>query len=141
MESSITDKTKAIIYSSPSNPTGGVYTQEELKAIAKIVSKHPNIIIISDEIYEYINFEGKHESIGQFDFIKEQVVTINGFAKGFAMTGWRIGYMGAPQWLADACNKMQGQFTSGANSIAQRACIEALNGDMQPTIKMRDAYK
>ena len=141
LESKISDRTKAIIYSSPSNPTGGVYTKNELEEIAKIVSKYPNIIIISDEIYEYINFEGKHESIAQFDFIKEQVVTVNGFAKGFAMTGWRVGYIGAPQWLAAACTKMQGQFTSGTNSIAQRACITALDSDMEPTRRMQTAYK
>ena len=141
IESAITPKTKALIYSSPSNPTGGVYTKDELEAIAKVIAKHPKVMIISDEIYEYITFEGKHESIAQFDFIKEQVVTVNGFAKGFAMTGWRVGYIGAPAWLAKACDKMQGQFTSGTCSIAQKACVEALNGDMSPTLAMRDAYK
>ena len=141
IEAAITPKTKAIMYSSPSNPTGGVYTKEELKEIADVIAKHPNIMIVSDEIYEYINFEGKHESIAQFDFIKDQVITVNGFAKGFAMTGWRVGYIGAPAWLAKACDKMQGQFTSGTNSIAQRACIEALNGDMEPTHKMKEAYQ
>ena len=141
IEQAITPKTKAVIYSSPSNPTGGVYTKSELEAIANVIAKHPNIMIISDEIYEYINFDGKHESIAQFDFIKNQVVTVNGFAKGFAMTGWRVGYMGAPEWLAKACDKMQGQFTSGTNSMAQIACITALNGDMTPTLKMREAYK
>lgn len=141
IEAAITPKTKGVIYSSPSNPTGGVYTKSELEAIATVVAKHPKIMIISDEIYEYINFDGKHESIAQFDFIKDQVVTVNGFAKGFAMTGWRVGYIGAPEWLAKACDKMQGQFTSGTCSIAQRACIEALNGDMNPTWEMREAYK
>ena len=141
IEGAITPKTRAVIYSSPSNPTGGVYTKNELEAIAKVVAKHPKMMVISDEIYEYINFDGKHESIAQFDFIKDQVVTVNGFAKGFAMTGWRVGYIGAPEWLAKACDKMQGQFTSGTCSIAQRACIEALNGDMTPTYEMRDAYK
>lgn len=140
IKAAITPKTKAVIYSSPSNPTGGVYTKEELKDIAEVVAQHPNIMIVSDEIYEYINFDGQHNSIAQFDFIKDQVVTVNGFAKGFAMTGWRVGYIGAPLWLAKACDKMQGQFTSGTNSMAQMACVAALNGDMKPTYAMRDAY-
>ncbi|MFT5617772.1 MAG: aspartate aminotransferase [Arenicella sp.] len=140
LEEKITSKTKVVMFSSPCNPTGSVFTKSELEAIAKVIEKHPQIIVISDEIYEHINFGGKHESIAQFDSIKDRVVIVNGFSKGYAMTGWRLGYIAAPVWLAKACNKMQGQITSGANSIAQRAAIEALNGDMAPTYKMRDAY-
>ncbi len=136
----ITAKTKAVIFSSPSNPTGSVYTKDELKAIADVLAPHKNVLIIADEIYEYINFTGSHESIGQFENVKDRVVTVNGFSKGFAMTGWRVGYIGAPQWLAKACDKMQGQFTSGTNSIAQRACIAALNGTMEPTKEMAKSY-
>lgn len=141
LRKAITPKTKAVIYSSPSNPTGGVYSKQELEGLANVLKDYPSILIIADEIYEYINFEGKHESIGQFDSVKDRVVTVNGFSKGFAMTGWRVGYMGAPLWLAKACDKMQGQFTSGTNSIAQRASIEALNGTMEPTFEMTKAYK
>lgn len=136
----ITDKTKFIIFSSPCNPTGSVYTAEELKGIADVVSQHENLIIISDEIYEYINFTGQHVSIGAFENVKNQTVTVNGFAKGFAMTGWRLGYIGAPLWLAEACDKIQGQFTSGANAFSQKAAVTALMGDMTPTYKMREAF-
>lgn len=136
----ITDKTKALLFSSPCNPTGTVYTAEELKAIAEVVSQHPNITIISDEIYEYINFTGKHVSIGAFEAVKEQTVTVNGFSKGFAMTGWRLGYIGAPQWLASACSKVQGQVTSGANAFGQIAGAYALTADMTPTDDMRAAF-
>ncbi len=121
----ITDKTKAIIFSSPCNPTGTVYTKEELKGLADALKKHPHIIIISDEIYEHINFDSVHESISQFDEVKNQVVIINGASKGFAMTGWRLGFMAAPLEIANACVKLQGQTTSGTNSIAQRAAITA----------------
>lgn len=129
IEGAITPKTKAILICSPSNPTGTVYTNEELLGIARVIEKHPNIIVISDEIYEYINFMGKHESIAQFDFISDRVVVINGVSKGFSMTGWRIGYMAGPCWLANACNKLQGQFTSGASSVAQMASLAAITGD------------
>ncbi len=141
LEAAITPKTKAIMYSSPSNPTGSMYTREELRALADVVIRHENIMVIADEIYEHINFSGKHESIATFDDVKDRVVTVNGFSKGFAMTGWRVGYIAAPKWLADACDKMQGQVTSGTNSIAQRAAIAALEGDMEPTVKMAEAYR
>jgi len=126
LEAAISPKTKVLIFSSPCNPTGSFYTKEELKGIAEVVNAHPGIYIISDEIYEYINFSGNHASIGQFDFIKDRVITINGVSKGFAMTGWRIGYLAAPAEIAVACDKMQGQFTSGACSISQHAALEAL---------------
>jgi aspartate aminotransferase len=141
IEAAITPKTKAFIFSSPCNPTGSVFSKQELFDIAKMFEKYPDIVIISDEIYEHINFIGKHESIGQFDFIKDRVVTINGMSKGFAMTGWRLGYLGAPKNIAQACEKLQGQFTSGANSIAQRAALAALNNDLKPTIEMTKAFQ
>jgi len=140
LEKAITSKTKAFIFSSPCNPTGSFYSKDELYALAKIFEKYPNIFIISDEIYEHINFTGKHESIAQFDFVKDRVITVNGVSKSFAMTGWRIGYIGAPKDVAVACEKLQGQFTSGANSIAQRATIAALSGDMTPTQEMKKAF-
>lgn len=140
-ESKINDKTKIVIFSSPCNPSGSVYSKDELEAIATIVSKRKDITIISDEIYELINFEGKHESIAQFDFIKDQVAVINGVSKGFSMTGWRLGYMAAPQWLADACTKFQGQITSGACSITQRAVIEALSQPQAKVSYMIEAFK
>ncbi|MCQ2285409.1 MAG: pyridoxal phosphate-dependent aminotransferase [Bacteroidales bacterium] len=143
LKAAITPKTKMIMFSSPSNPTGMLYTKEELRAIAEVVKEYPQIIIMADEIYEHINFHGKHESIAQFDFIKDQVVTINGVAKGFAMTGWRIGFIGAPLTIAKACKKLQGQVTSATCSIAQRATIKAM--EMDPTtskdiIDMRNTF-
>ncbi len=123
----ITSKTKAFLFSSPSNPTGSVYTEEELAAIAEVFRDHPGIVIISDEIYEYNIFKGKHSSIASFPFVKEQTVVVNGVSKGFAMTGWRIGYIAAPQVIADACSKLQGQYTSGAGTISQMAALEAIN--------------
>jgi aspartate aminotransferase len=129
LEAVITPKTKILIYSSPCNPTGSVYSKEELKAIAEVVAAHPGIYIISDEIYELINFEGGHESIAQFDFIKDRVITINGVSKGFAMTGWRVGYLAAPLEIAKACDKLQGQITSATCSISQYASIEAMKCD------------
>lgn len=140
LRAAITEKTKFIIFSSPCNPTGSVYSYEELKAIADVVAEFEDVYIISDEIYEYINFVGKHVSIGAFENVKDRTITVNGFAKGFAMTGWRLGYMGAPKAIAEACAKMQGQFTSGANSFGQKAAAFALNADMTPTYKMRDAF-
>lgn len=140
LEAAITPKTKVILFSSPCNPTGSVLTKDELAALAAVIAKHEDIIVISDEIYEFINFGGAHESIAQFEAIKDRVVVVNGFSKGYAMTGWRLGYIAAPAWLAKACGKLQGQITSGANSIAQRAAITALNGDMQPTLDMKAAY-
>lgn len=137
IEAAITPKTKAFLFSSPSNPTGGLYTKDELEAIANVFAKHERVIIYSDEIYEHINFDGKHESIAQFDCLKDQVVVINGVSKGYAMTGWRIGYVGAPLWIAKACTKLQGQLTSGASSIAQKASIEALDSPLS-TIAIKE---
>ncbi len=140
LEAAITPKTRMMIFSSPSNPSGSVYTKEELQALAKVLAKYPEIYIVSDEIYEYITYTGKHESIAQFPEVYNQTITVNGFAKGFAMTGWRVGYIGAPLWIAKACDKLQGQFTSGTCSIAQKAAEAALNSDMQPTWEMRDHF-
>jgi len=138
LEKAITPKTKMLIFSSPCNPSGSVYSKDELKGIAEVVAKHENIFIISDEIYEHIIFTGQHQSIAQFDFIKERVITVNGVSKGFAMTGWRLGYIGAPKIIAKACDKLQGQFTSATCSISQRAAIAAMNTDptQSPDLKM-----
>ncbi len=142
LEQYITDKTKLIIFSSPCNPTGSVFSKAELEAIANVVKKHPNVFVLCDEIYEYINFTGhKHTSLAEFADIKEQVVTVNGFSKGFAMTGWRLGYIGAPTWIAKACDKMQGQFTSAPCSISQKAGEAALLGDLTPTFDMVKEFK
>lgn len=141
IKAAITDKTRMIWFSTPCNPSGSVYTKEELYDIAQLIKEYPNIIIVSDEIYEHINFLGKHESIAQFDFIKDQVITVNGVSKGYAMTGWRIGYIGAPKWIADACIKMQGQFTSGTCSIAQKAAQAALEADTSTIAEMKAAFK
>ena len=140
LEAAITPKTRAFIYSSPSNPTGSFYSRSELEALAKVFAKYPQIIIISDEIYEHINYTGGHASLAQFPEIYEQVVVVNGVAKAFAMTGWRIGYMAGPEWLAKACEKLQGQFTSGACSISQRATLAALTSSMAPTEAMCKAF-
>ncbi len=140
VRNAITPRTKAIMYSSPCNPTGAVFSEQELTEIAKVVAEKQDIYIIADEIYEYINFTGKHFSIGSLDFIKDRVITVNGFSKGFAMTGWRAGYIGAPKWIADACDKMQGQVTSGTCSITQYAALAAITGDLTETKKMSDAY-
>ncbi len=136
----VTSRTKAILFSSPCNPTGSVYTHDDLAAIAEVIGKHENILVFSDEIYEHINFTGKHVSIGTFDAVKDRTVTINGFSKGFAMTGWRLGYIGAPKWLAAACAKVQGQVTSGATSFGQKAAAYALEADMTATHNMRAAF-
>ncbi|MCK9204505.1 MAG: pyridoxal phosphate-dependent aminotransferase [Bacteroidales bacterium] len=144
LEAAITPRTRVLIYSSPCNPTGSVYTREELKGIANVMAKHPEITIIADEIYEHINFIGKHESICQFGFIKDKVVLVNGVSKGFAMTGWRIGFIAAPIAIAKACDKLQGQFTSGASSIAQRAALKAFitSPDATPDMKiMQQAFR
>lgn len=141
LEAHITDKTRLMIFSSPSNPTGSLYSKDELEAIAKVIAKHEGIFIVSDEIYEHINFVGKHESIAQFDFIKDRVITVNGVSKAFAMTGWRLGFIGAPEWIASACDKMQGQVTSGTCSITQRATIAAMDADPSVIHGMRDAFK
>ncbi len=140
LEANISDKTKLFIFSSPCNPTGSVYSRTELAALAEVFKCYPNIAIISDEIYEYINYIGGHESIAQFPELRDQVVVINGMSKGFAMTGWRLGYMAGPQELIQACEKLQGQFTSGANSITQRASVVALTSDLAPTYAMREAF-
>jgi aspartate aminotransferase len=136
----ITPRTKLFMFSSPCNPSGAVYTRDELANLVEVFEQHPQISILSDEIYEYIRFEGEHESIAQFENIKDRTVVINGLSKGYAMTGWRVGYMAGPLELAKACDKLQGQFTSATNSIAQRAAIEALLGDMKPTQDMVTAF-
>lgn len=141
LKKAITPKTKMIVFSTPCNPSGSVYNQAELKALAEVIIQYPDLYIISDEIYEYINFIGKHESIAQFDFIYDRVITVNGVSKGYAMTGWRIGYIGAPKWIADACEKMQGQFTSGTSSISQMAALEAVKASPTVSYEMRDAFK
>lgn len=141
LEESITEKTKAILFSSPCNPSGGYYTYDELKSLAKVIAKHPQVTVISDEIYEYINYETKTASIAQFPEIYEQTATINGMSKAFAMTGWRIGYSACPEWLAKACEKIQGQMTSGANTMAQRASITALKTDPSEYKYMIDAFE
>src|SRR3989338_2799109 len=128
-EESITGKSKLMIFSSPCNPTGTVYSKEELRGLADVLVKHPDLVVLSDEIYEHINFVGSHASMAQFDDVYNQVVTVNGVSKAWAMTGWRVGYMGAPKVIADACEKVQGQFTSATCSIAQRATIAAVNAD------------
>lgn len=140
LEAAITSRTKVVIYSSPCNPTGAVFSGAEMEAMAKVLAPHKNIFVIADEIYEYINFSSEHVSIATLPGMYEQTITVNGFSKGYAMTGWRLGYIAAPLEIAKACNKMQGQFTSGANSIAQRAAIAALTGDMAPTKEMAQAY-
>jgi len=141
LEQAITPKTRAFLFSSPSNPTGEVYSKSELKRLVDVFIKYPQILIISDEIYEYINYEGRHESIAQFDEIRDRVAVINGVSKGYAMTGWRIGYMAGPLWLAKACMKLQGQYTSGACSIAQKASIAGFTGDQKPIDLMVNEFK
>lgn len=141
LEAAITPKTKALILCSPSNPTGSVYSREELKGLADVLAKYPDIIIISDEIYEHINYVGKHESIAQFDSVADRVVIVNGVSKGYAMTGWRIGWIAAPQWIASACNKLQGQYTSGPCSVAQKAAEAAYTGSQECVETMRRAFE
>ena len=140
LNKAITNNTKLLIYSCPCNPSGAVYEESELKQIAEVVAQHKHIHVLSDEIYEYINFTEHHFSIGSIPSIQNQVITVNGVAKGFAMTGWRIGYVAGPEWLITACNKIQGQFTSGANSIAQRACITAMNQGQQLSTEMKSVF-
>ncbi|WP_421918942.1 pyridoxal phosphate-dependent aminotransferase [Marinifilum sp.] len=141
LEKAISPKTKAFLFSSPSNPTGSLYTKQELRALADVFVKYPEILVMSDEIYEHINYAGAHESIAQFEDMKDRVIVINGVSKGYAMTGWRIGYIAAPLWLAKACGKLQGQMTSGASSIAQMASVAALDGDQSSVETMRAAFK
>jgi len=141
LEAAITPKTKMIIYSSPCNPSGSVYSKAELRALADVLVKYPKIIVISDEIYEHINFTEAHASMAQFADMYDQTVTVNGVSKAYAMTGWRIGYIGGPEWIARACNKMQGQATSGANCIGQKAAVVALNNSPSKIKYMVDAFK
>jgi aspartate aminotransferase len=141
LEAAITPKTKMIWYSSPCNPSGSVYNREELTALARVLEKHPNIYVVADEIYEHINFSGTFCSIASIPGMFERTITVNGVAKAFAMTGWRIGYIGAPEFIAKACTKMQGQVTSGANSIAQRATITAVDADPSVLNEMVAAFK
>lgn len=140
LERAITPKTKAIVFSSPCNPTGAVFTRQELAAIAAVVSKHASIFVIADEIYEYIHFTQEYTSIASLGVMKDRTITVNGFSKGFAMTGWRVGYIAAPYWLAKACEKMQGQFTAATCSIAQRAALAAIEQELAPTFAMTEAY-
>ena len=140
LEAAITGKTRLVMFNSPSNPTGMVYTRQEMEKLARVIEKHEGVFVISDEIYEHIIFEGEHISLASFDFIYDRVITVNGVSKGYAMTGWRIGYIGAPLWIAKACNKLQGQFTSGVCSIAQRAALAALQGNGESQKTMRDAF-
>jgi aspartate aminotransferase len=140
LEAAITPKTRLLIFNSPSNPTGMVYTREEMASLVKVLEKFPQVIIVSDEIYEHITFTGKHISLATFSSIADRVATVNGVSKGYAMTGWRIGYMGGPLWLAKACNKLQGQFTSGVSSIAQRAALAAVTSKSDSKERMREAF-
>jgi len=140
-EAAITPKTKMVMFASPNNPTGSVYTESELRDIANVVARHENIFVLADEIYEYINFtQGGHFSIGSIPEIKERVITVNGVAKGHAMTGWRIGFIAAAKWIADGIEKLQGQVTSGTNSIAQKAAVAAFNGSLDHAYEMKAAY-
>lgn len=142
LEAAITPKTKMLWFSSPCNPSGSIYSKEELEGLAEVLKKHPNIYIVSDEIYEHINYTtAPHASMASIDGMYDRTITVNGVSKAFAMTGWRIGYIGAPDWIARACNKMQGQITSGANCIAQRAVITALNADPSAVKFMIDEFK
>ena len=141
LKSAITKKTKMIWFSSPCNPSGSVYSDEELSALSKVLEHKENIFIVSDEIYEHINYQGGHNSIGTYNAVKDRTITVNGVSKAFAMTGWRIGYIGAPEWIARACNKVQGQVTSGANCIAQRAVITALNENPDKIEYMVEEFK
>jgi len=141
LEAAIKPNTRLIIFSSPCNPTGAVYSKEELRQLAEVIVEHNDLYVVSDEIYEYINYVGKHESMAQFEFAKHRVITVNGLSKGFAMTGWRLGYIAAPLAIAKACDKMQGQFTSATCSITQRAAIAALTGTMEPVYAMQKAFR
>jgi aspartate aminotransferase len=141
LEKAITPKTKLVIFSTPCNPTGSVYDQAELRDLADVIKNHPSLVVLCDEIYEHINFESKHESLAQFSDVYEQVVTVNGVSKAWAMTGWRLGYIGAPKVIASACTKVQGQFTSGTSSITQKAAIAAMNADPKILNDMISAFK
>lgn len=140
LEKAITPKTKMVWFNSPNNPSGSVYSKEELEALAVVLRKYPNIFILSDEIYEYINFTGNYTSMAEIDGLYDRTITVNGLSKAFAMTGWRIGYLAAPEWIAKACNKVQGQVTSGTNAIAQRASIVALRAPKSKIQYMIDEF-
>jgi len=141
LEAAITPRTKALILCSPSNPTGSVYSKEELAGLAAVLAKYPQVVIIADEIYEHINYIGQHESIAQFPEVRDRVVIVNGVSKAYAMTGWRIGFIAGPQWIVSACNKLQGQYTSGPCSVSQKAAEAAYVGDQQPVEDMRLAFE
>ena len=141
LEAAITPKTRMLILCSPSNPTGAVYSKAELEALAEVIKKHPEMYVLADEIYEHINYVGKHESIAQFPGMKEQSIIINGVSKAYAMTGWRIGYMAAPEWIAKGCNKLQGQYSSGPCSVSQRAALEAYTASQACVEEMRQAFE
>ena len=141
LEKVISSKTKMIIFSSPSNPTGSVYFPEELEALAGVIVQHKDLFVVSDEIYEYINFHNNSVTIASFEGMKDRTIIVNGMSKGFAMTGWRLGYMAGPQWIVSACTKVQGQFTSGASSFGQKAAVYALNSDLGPTHRMRKEFE
>lgn len=141
LEEAITPRTKALILCSPSNPTGSVYSKEELKGLAEVLARHPHVYIIADEIYEHINYVGKHESIAQFEDVRDRVVIINGVSKAYAMTGWRIGFAAGPDWIIKACNKLQGQYTSGPCSVSQKAAEAAYTGPQDEVEKMRQAFE
>jgi aspartate aminotransferase len=140
LEAALKPETRLFTFSSPCNPSGSVYTKEELAALAEVFKKYPDVFIISDEIYEYINFVGKHESIAQFEELKDRIIIINGLSKGYAMTGYRLGYIAAHPDVIKACEKLQGQYTSGANAVTQRGAIEALTGDLSPSIEMNKEF-
>ena len=141
LEAAITPKTKMLILCTPSNPTGSVYSHDELAALAAVLERHPQVFILADEIYEHINYVGAHQSIAQFSALRDRVIIVNGVSKGYAMTGWRIGFIAAPLWIAKACNKLQGQYTSGASSIAQKAAASAFAGDQSCVEEMRRAFE
>lgn len=141
LEAAITPKTKMLILCSPSNPTGSVYSKEELKELADVLAKYPNIFIVADEIYEHINYIGKHESIAQFENVRDRVIIVNGVSKAYAMTGWRIGFIAAAEWIVKGCNKLQGQYTSGPCSVSQMASVEAYVGSQEPVAEMQKAFQ
>jgi aspartate aminotransferase len=141
LQSAISPKTKLFLFSSPSNPTGSIYSREELAELKEVFVKHPNIFIISDEIYELINYVGSHTSLAEFSELKDRVVVVNGLSKGYAMTGWRVGYIAAPLFIAQACTKLQGQYTSGSCAVSQMAAVVALNGPLEPSMEMREAFR
>jgi len=141
LEAAITPKTKALILCSPSNPTGSVYSKEELAGLAEVLAKHPQVFVIADEIYEHINYIGRHESIAQFEEVRDRVVIVNGVSKAYAMTGWRIGFVAGPEWLVKGINKLQGQYTSGPCSVSQKAAEAAYTGTQAPVEEMRQAFE